>query len=73
MPTRLYAQVRTSPAARPGVEFLQTGLNELEQRAPLTLIRAFSEILLDDPKIELAQHNNFLGIIIKEALIASRT
>ena len=37
-----------------------------ELRTPLTSIRAFSEILLDDPDIELAQRRNFLGIITKE-------
>jgi hypothetical protein len=45
---------------------LQTGLNELEHPTPLASIRIFSEILLDDPKTELAQRKNFLGIITKE-------
>jgi hypothetical protein len=47
---------------------LQTGLNELEQPAPFSSIGTFSEILLGDPKTELAQRRNFLGIITREAL-----
>jgi Na+/proline symporter/nitrogen-specific signal transduction histidine kinase len=37
-----------------------------ELRTPLTSIRAFSEILLDDPKIDLKERMNFLGIIAGE-------
>ena len=51
-------------------EFISTVTHEL--RTPLTSIRAFSEILLDDPKIELAQRRNFLGIITKETARLSR-
>jgi hypothetical protein len=47
---------------------LQTGLNELEQPAPFSSIGTFSEILLGDPKPELAQRKNFLGIISEDAL-----
>ena len=33
----------------------------------MTSIRAFTEILLDDPEVELGQRKKFLGIITKEA------
>jgi signal transduction histidine kinase len=45
-------------------DFISTVTHEL--RTPLTSIRAFSEILLDDPRIELAERKRFLGIITKE-------
>jgi len=51
-------------------DFISTVTHEL--RTPLTSIRAFSEILLDDPDIELAQRKNFLGIITKETARLSR-
>ena len=51
-------------------DFISTVTHEL--RTPLTSIRAFSEILLDDPEIELAQRKNFLGIITKETARLSR-
>jgi signal transduction histidine kinase len=38
-----------------------------ELRTPLTSIRAFSEILRQDPNLELAQRRKFLEIITKEA------
>jgi len=37
-----------------------------ELRTPLTSIRAFSEILQEDPKIELHERRRFLGIIVSE-------
>ena len=37
-----------------------------ELRTPLTSIRAFSEILRDDPKTALADREHFLGIIVSE-------
>jgi signal transduction histidine kinase len=46
-------------------DFVSTVTHEL--RTPLTSIRAFTEILLDDPDIEPAQRRKFLGIITKEA------
>ncbi|MBI1208710.1 MAG: histidine kinase [Azospirillum sp.] len=46
-------------------DFLSTMTHEL--RTPLTSIRAFSEILFDDPDIELDQRQEFLGLIIKES------
>jgi Na+/proline symporter/nitrogen-specific signal transduction histidine kinase len=45
-------------------EFVSTVTHEL--RTPLTSIRAFTEILLDDPEVELGQRRKFLGIITKE-------
>ena len=45
-------------------DFVSTVTHEL--RTPLTSIRAFTEILLDDPKVELAQRKKFLRIITKE-------
>ncbi len=46
-------------------EFLSTVTHEL--RTPLTSIRAFSEILYDNPDIEVEQRQEFLGLIIKES------
>jgi Na+/proline symporter/nitrogen-specific signal transduction histidine kinase len=45
-------------------DFISTVTHEL--RTPLTSIRAFSEILLADPKIDLAERKKFLGIITRE-------
>src|SRR5262249_1364762 len=45
-------------------DFMSTVTHEL--RTPLTSIRAFSEILLDDPEIELTERRRFLAIIVKE-------
>jgi Na+/proline symporter/nitrogen-specific signal transduction histidine kinase len=45
-------------------DFMSTVTHEL--RTPLTSIRAFSEILLADPDVELEQRRKFLGIITKE-------
>ncbi|MBP2313722.1 sensor histidine kinase [Azospirillum soli] len=46
-------------------EFLSTVTHEL--RTPLTSIRALTEILFDDPEIELEQRQEFLGLVIKES------
>ncbi|MFO1372821.1 MAG: sensor histidine kinase [Candidatus Competibacteraceae bacterium] len=46
-------------------EFISTITHEL--RTPLTSIRAFSEILLANPDMEVAQHSKFLSIIVKES------
>lgn len=46
-------------------EFLTTVTHEL--RTPLTSIRAFSEILFDNPSLDPAQRQRFLGIVIKES------
>jgi len=45
-------------------DFVSTVSHEL--RTPLTSIRAFSEILHDNPALPDADRNRFLGIIIKE-------
>ncbi len=45
-------------------DFISTVTHEL--RTPLTSIRAFSEILLDDPKTDLSERKRFLTIITKE-------
>lgn len=46
-------------------EFLSTVTHEL--RTPLTSIRAFTEILNDDPELDIAERQRFLGIVIKES------
>ena len=45
-------------------DFMSTVTHEL--RTPLTSIRSFSEILLDDPRLHLAERKRFLAIIVKE-------
>jgi len=45
-------------------DFMSSVSHEL--RTPLTSIRAFSEMLHDDPKIELQERKRFLGIIVSE-------
>ena len=46
-------------------DFISTVTHEL--RTPLTSIRAFTEILRDNPHLADAQRENFLGIIIRES------
>ncbi len=46
-------------------DFISTVTHEL--RTPLTSIRAFSEILRDNPQLADAQRENFLGIVIRES------
>lgn len=46
-------------------DFVSTVTHEL--RTPLTSIRAFSEILHDNPDLEPGQRGRYLGIIIKES------
>jgi Na+/proline symporter/signal transduction histidine kinase len=45
-------------------DFVSTITHEL--RTPLTSIRAFTQILLENPDVERAQRERFLGIITKE-------
>jgi Na+/proline symporter/signal transduction histidine kinase len=45
-------------------DFMSTVTHEL--RTPLTSIRAFTEILLDDPKMHPADRERFLSITVKE-------
>jgi signal transduction histidine kinase len=51
-------------------DFISTVTHEL--RTPLTSIRAFSEMLQEDPKIDLAQRQRFVGIIVSETVRLSR-
>jgi signal transduction histidine kinase len=46
-------------------DFISTVTHEL--RTPLTSIRAFSEILHDNPDLEAAERQRFLGLVIKES------
>jgi hypothetical protein len=46
-------------------DFISTVTHEL--RTPLTSIRAFSEILREDPRVELAKRRKFVDIIAKES------
>jgi len=46
-------------------DFISTVTHEL--RTPLTSIRAFSEILHDNPELEQAERQRFLGLVIKES------
>lgn len=46
-------------------DFISTVTHEL--RTPLTSIRAFSEILSDNPQLESEQRSKFLGIITRES------
>jgi len=58
------ANARLQELDRMKDDFISTVTHEL--RTPLTSIRSFSEILLDDPHIELTERVRFLGIIVKE-------
>ena len=51
-------------------DFMSSVTHEL--RTPLASIRAFSEILYDDPEVELTQRRRFLGIIVSETKRLSR-
>ncbi|MEI6303803.1 MAG: sensor histidine kinase [Betaproteobacteria bacterium] len=51
-------------------DFVSTVTHEL--RTPLTSIRAFTEILLENPDVDLEQRKKFLGIITKEVERLSR-
>ncbi|MCU7816892.1 MAG: histidine kinase [Candidatus Thiodiazotropha sp. (ex Rostrolucina anterorostrata)] len=51
-------------------DFMSSVTHEL--RTPLASIRAFSEILNDDPEIELNERRRFLGIIVSETKRLSR-
>jgi Na+/proline symporter/signal transduction histidine kinase len=67
---RISAELRTANAKlleldRLKDEFLSTVTHEL--RTPLTSIRAFAEILHDDPDIDLEQRREFLAVIVKES------
>jgi hypothetical protein len=51
-------------------DFISTVTHEL--RTPLTSIRAFSEILHDNPEIDPAERQRFLGILVSESERLSR-
>jgi signal transduction histidine kinase len=73
--TRATAELREANARlqeldRMKDDFISTVTHEL--RTPLTSIRAFSEMLQEDPKIDLAQRSRFLGIIVSETVRLSR-
>ena len=59
------ANARLTELDRLKDDFVSTVTHEL--RTPLTSIRAFTEILLDDPEVDAEQRKKFLGIITKEA------
>ncbi|MEQ1517400.1 MAG: sensor histidine kinase [Usitatibacteraceae bacterium] len=46
-------------------DFISTVTHEL--RTPLTSIRAFSEILHDNPSLDVDERSRFLGILVKES------
>ena len=73
--TRATAELREANARlqeldRMKDDFISTVTHEL--RTPLTSIRAFSEMLQEDPKTDLAQRSRFLGIIVSETVRLSR-
>ncbi|MCK2127908.1 sensor histidine kinase [Thauera aromatica] len=51
-------------------DFMSSVTHEL--RTPLTSIRALSEMMVDDPGIELADRQRFLGIIVSETVRLTR-
>ncbi len=51
-------------------DFMYSVTHEL--RTPLAAIRAFSEILVDDPEIEIGERKRFLGILVSETERLSR-
>jgi len=59
------ANARLTELDRLKDDFVSTVTHEL--RTPLTSIRAFTEILLDAPEVEIEQRKKFLGVIAKEA------
>jgi Na+/proline symporter/nitrogen-specific signal transduction histidine kinase len=59
------ANARLTDLDRLKDDFVSTVTHEL--RTPLTSIRAFTEILLDEPDVDAQQRKKFLGIIGKEA------
>ena len=58
------ANLRLTELDRLKDDFISTVTHEL--RTPLTSIRAFSEMLFADPRIELTERRRFLGIIVAE-------
>ncbi len=58
------ANLRLQELDRLKDDFMSSVTHEL--RTPLASIRAFSEILYDDPEIDLEQRRRFLGILVSE-------
>jgi signal transduction histidine kinase len=58
------ANARLQELDRMKDDFMSTVTHEL--RTPLTAIRAFSEILFEDPRTHLPERKRFLGLIVKE-------
>jgi hypothetical protein len=59
------ANVRLQELDRLKDDFISTVTHEL--RTPLTSIRAFSEILRDNPSLDVSERSRFLTIVIKES------
>ena len=59
------ANVRLKELDRLKDDFISTVTHEL--RTPLTSIRAFSEILHDNPELNADERSRFLGILVKES------
>ena len=51
-------------------DFMSSVTHEL--RTPLTSIRAFSEMMVDDPEIDVEDRQRFLGIIVSETVRLTR-
>jgi signal transduction histidine kinase len=64
------ANVRLQELDRLKDDFMSSVTHEL--RTPLASIRAFSEILYDDPEIDLVERKRFLGILVSETERLSR-
>jgi Na+/proline symporter/nitrogen-specific signal transduction histidine kinase len=64
------ANLRLQELDRLKDDFMSSVTHEL--RTPLASIRAFSEILYDDPEIELGERKRFLGILVSETERLSR-
>jgi Na+/proline symporter/signal transduction histidine kinase len=64
------ANLRLQELDRMKDDFVSSVTHEL--RTPLASIRAFSEILHDDPGIEVAERRRFLGILVSETERLSR-
>jgi len=64
------ANLRLQELDRMKDDFMSSVTHEL--RTPLASIRAFSEILRDDPEIELGERKRFLGILVSETERLSR-
>jgi signal transduction histidine kinase len=64
------ANARLQELDRMKDDFMSTVTHEL--RTPLTSIRAFSEILLEDPRLQLSERRRFLSIVVKETVRLTR-